>query len=120
THNYNGHIIGLDLHFKHNSIRILQIYLSTSEKKQLHAKIQEQIILLCNNSNYQLIILSDFNSVPNPHQDRNPSKNTSIPESQILKCLISHQFKDIYRFFFPTTLNFTFSCSTYNSRIDQI
>src|ERR1043165_90799 len=120
THNYNGHIIGLDLHFKHNSIRILQIYLPTSEKKQLHAKIQEQIILLCNNSNYQIIMLGDFNSVPNPRQDRNSPKNTSIPESQILKYLISHQFKDIYRLFFPTTLNFTFSRSTSNSKIDQI
>ena len=120
SHNYNGHIIGLDLHFKHNSIRILQIYLPTSEKKQLRAKIQEQIILLCNNSNYQHIILCDFNSIPNPHQDRNPPKNTSIPESQILKYLISHQFKDIYRLFFLSTLNFTFSRSTSHSRIDQI
>src|SRR6185295_14576102 len=120
TYNYNGHIIDLDLHFKHNSICILQIYLSIAEKKQLRFEIQEQIIQLCNNSNYQLIILGDFNSVPNPRLDRNPPKNTSIPESQILKYLISHQFKDIYRLFFPLTQNFTFTRSISNSRIDQI
>ncbi|CAG8836684.1 2628_t:CDS:1, partial [Cetraspora pellucida] len=95
--------------FKHNSIRILQIYLPTVEKKQLRSEIQEQIIQLCNNSIYQLIILGNFNSVPNPHLNRNPPKNTSIPESQILKYLISHQFKDIYQLFFPQTHNFTFT-----------
>ena len=93
---------------------------SNIRKKQLHINVQEQIIQLCNNSNYKLIILSNFNSVPNSQLDRNPPKNTSIPESQLLKYLISHQFKDIFRLFFPQTQNFTFFRSNSSSRIDQI
>ena len=74
THNYKGHIIGLDLHFKNLQIRLLQIYIPTSEKKQLCKEIQEQIILLTQNPNYKIIIMGDLNGVPNPRSDRLPSK----------------------------------------------
>jgi hypothetical protein len=96
THNYNGHIIGIDLHFKQNPIRLLQIYLPTQEKKKLRKEIQETIINLLTDNNYKTIIMGDFNSVPNPRKDRNPPKSSSIPESQLLKFLISHQFMDSY------------------------
>ena len=119
-HNFNGHIIGLDLHFKNTPIRLLQIYIPTTEKKQLRKEIQEQIITMCQNTKYRYIIMGDFNSVPNPRIDRSPSKKTSIPETQLIKYLISHQYKDIYRFFFPNSQNFTFQRSNIQSRIDQI
>src|SRR5260363_82481 len=64
--------------------------------------------------------MGDFNSVPNPRIDHLPSKKTSVPETQLIKYLISHQYKDIYHFFFPNSKNFTFQCSNIQSRIDQI
>ena len=64
--------------------------------------------------------MGDLNSVPNPRIDRSPSKKSSIPESQIIQYLISFQFKDIYRIFYPNTSNFTFSRNNIQSRIDQI
>ena len=33
--------------------------------------------------------MGDLNSVPNPRQDRLPPKKSSIPESQLIKFLIS-------------------------------
>ena len=47
-------------------------------------------------------------------------KKTSIPEAQLIKYLISHQYKDIYCFFFSNSSNFTFQRSNIQSRIDQI
>ena len=120
SHNYKGHIIGLDFHFKNLAIRLLQVYIPTHEKKQLRKDIQEHIITLSQNSNYKLIIMGDFNSVPNPRLDRFPSKKSSIPESQLIKYLQSQQYKDIYRFLFPDTQNFTFQRANIQSRIDQI
>ena len=120
THNYKGHIIGLDLHFKNLQIRLLQIYIPTSEKKQLCKEIQEQIILLTQNPNYKIIIMGDFNGISNSRSDRLPPKKTSIPELQLIKYLQSQQFKDIYRFFFSNSFNFTFQRSNIQSRIDQI
>ena len=105
THNYNGHVVGLDLHFKNLSLRLLQIYIPTAEKKQLCKDVQEYIISLLQNPNYKVIIMGDFNSVPNPRIDHLPPKKTSIPELQLTKFLISHQYKDLYRFFFPDTKN---------------
>ena len=64
--------------------------------------------------------MGDFNSVPNPRLDRSPAKKSSIPESQLIKFLHSYQCKDIYRFFFPNTQNFTFQRANIQSRIDQI
>ena len=64
--------------------------------------------------------MGDLNSVSNPWSDRLSSKKTSIPELQLIKYLQSQQFKDIYRFFFPNSFNFTFQCSNIQSRIDQI
>ena len=119
SHNYKGHIIGLDLHFKNLAIRLLQIYIPTQEKKQLRRDIQEHIISLTQNSKYKLIIMGDFNSVPNPRLDRLPPKKSSIPESQLIKYLQSQQYKDIYRFFFPNIQNFTFKRANTQSRIDQ-
>ena len=87
SHNYKGHIIGLDLHFKNLAIRLLQIYIPTQEKKQLRKDIQEHIINLSQNPSYKLIIMGDFNSVPNPRLDRLPQKKSSIPESQLIKYL---------------------------------
>ena len=69
THNFNGHIIGFDLNFKNTPIRLLQIYIPTTKKKQLRKEIQEQIIKLCQNPKYRYIIIRDFNSVPNPRID---------------------------------------------------
>src|SRR5260363_387208 len=108
THNYNSLVIGLDLHFKNLAIHLLQIYVPTQEKKQLRKDIQEHIISLAQNSNYKLIIIGDFNSVPNPRLDRSLAKKFSIPEFQLIKFLYSHQCKDIYYYFFPNTQNFTF------------
>src|SRR5205814_538321 len=82
--------------------------------------IQEYLILLLQHLTYKIIIMGDFNGVPNARLDRNPSKKTSIPELQLIKYLISHQYKDIYRHFFPKTKNFTFNRSHSSSRIDQI
>ena len=69
SHNFKGHIIGLDLHFKNTSIRILQIYILTMEKKQLRQEIQEHIISLTQNNTYKIIIMGDFNGVPNSRLD---------------------------------------------------
>ena len=84
SHNYQGHIIGLDLHFKNLAIRLLQIYIPTQEKKQLCKDIQEYIINLSQNPNYKLIIMGNFNSIPNPRLDCFPPKKSSIHQ-QILK-----------------------------------
>ena len=35
SHNFNGHIVGVDLNFRNNPIRLLQVYFPTAEKKQL-------------------------------------------------------------------------------------
>ena len=64
--------------------------------------------------------MGDFNSVPNPRIDHLPLKKSSIPESQLIKYLISFQFKDIYRLFFPNIYNYTFHHSSIQSQIDQI
>ena len=64
--------------------------------------------------------MGDFNGVPNPRIDRLPSKKSSIPESQLIKYLISFQFKDTYHLFFSNTYNYTFYHSSIQSRIDQI
>src|SRR5205814_7041583 len=96
THNYNGHIVGLDLHFKNQPIRLLQIYIPTLEKKQLRKEIQEKIISLIQNTTYKTIIMGDFNGIPNARIDRNSPKKILIPELQLIKYLISHQLKDSY------------------------
>ena len=64
--------------------------------------------------------MGDLNSVPNPRQDRLQPQKSSIPESQLIKFLISQQFKDTYRLFFPKKSKFTFSRADSYSRIDQI
>src|ERR1041384_1572563 len=64
--------------------------------------------------------MGDFNSVPNPRLDRFPPKKSSILESQLIKYLQSQQYKDIYRFFFPNTHNYTFKRANIQSKIDQI
>jgi len=120
SHNYQGHVIGLDFHFKNTPIRLIQIYNPTYEKKELRKEVLDYIISLTQNTKYKIIIMGDFNSVPNPRIDRLPSKKSSIPESQLIKYLISFQFKDTYRLFFPNTYNYTFYRSSIQSRIDQI
>jgi len=64
--------------------------------------------------------MGDLNGVPNPRIDHSPPKKTSIPELQLIKYLQSHQFKDIYHFFFSNFPNFTFQRANTQSRIDQI
>ena len=120
SHNFNGHIVGVDLNFRNNPIRLLQVYFPTAEKKQLRKEVQEEIIKLCLDTTYKIILMGDLNSVPNPRQDRLPPKKSSIPESQLIKFLISQQFKDTYRLFFPKKSKFTFSRADSYSRIDQI
>ena len=64
--------------------------------------------------------MGDFNGIPNARIDRNSPKKISIPELQLIKYLISHQFKDSYRTFFPNSKNYTFHRQNIQSRIDQI
>ena len=78
---------------------LLQIYIPTTKKKQLQKEIQEQTITLYQNSKYRYIIIEDFNSIPNPCIDHSSSKKISIHKTQLIKYLISHQYKDIYHFF---------------------
>src|SRR6185436_3068786 len=106
SHNFNGHIIGLDFHFKNTPIRLLQIYFPTYEKKQLRKEVQDHLISLTQNNKYKLIIIGDLNSVSNPRIDRSPPKKLSISKSQLIQYLISFQFKDIYHTFFPNTSNY--------------
>jgi exonuclease III len=120
SHNYQGHVIGLDFNFKNTPTRLIQIYNPTYEKKELRKEVLDYIISLTQNTKYKIIIMGDFNSVPNPRIDRLPPKKSSIPESQLIKYLISFQFKDIYRLFFPNIYNYTFHRSSIQSRIDQI
>ena len=74
SHNFNGHIIGLDFHFKNTPIRLLQIYFPTYEKKQLRKEVQDYLISLTQNNKYKLIIIGDLNSVLNPRIERSFSK----------------------------------------------
>ena len=47
-------------------------------------------------------------------------KKSFIPESQLLKYLISHQHKDTFRTFHPQVEKYTFERKNIFSRIDQI
>jgi exonuclease III len=120
SHNYQGHVIGLDFNFKNTPTRLIQIYNPTYEKKELRKEVLDYIISLTQNTKYKIIIMGDFNSVPNPRINHLPSKKSSISESQLIKYLISFQFKDIYHLFFSNTYNYTFHRSSIQSRIDQI
>ena len=73
-HNYKGHIISLDLHFKNSPIRLLQVYIPIQEKKQLCKEIQEYLISLLQYLTYKIIIIGDFNGVLNAQLDQIPPK----------------------------------------------
>ena len=54
------------MHFRHNSIRIIQVYFSTTKKKKLKKEIHDKIISLIQQTQFKVILIGDFNSVPNP------------------------------------------------------
>ena len=72
------------------------------------------------NTIYKIIIIGDLNSTPNPRLDRFPAKKSSIPESQLIKFLISQQYKDTFYLFFSKETKYTFSRENSQSKINHI
>src|SRR5207248_2868492 len=82
---FKGHLISIDFYFKNIQIRLLQIYFSIQEKKQLKTEVYNKILELIKETKHKLILIGDFNSVSNPLIDRFLAKKLIIPENDLLK-----------------------------------
>jgi exonuclease III len=67
--------------------------------------------------NSKIIIMGDFNSVPNPALDRNNDNTSNTPETHLLKKLL-HRLSDVYRITHPNKRVYTCKSGDSESRID--
>ena len=81
---FKNFLIEIDLYFKNNHIKLIQIYYPTQEKKQQWKEILTYLTPILNTTNYKIIIISDLNSTSNPKVDRLPTKKHNSPENQLL------------------------------------
>ena len=107
-----GRIICTDLTFPHHRrLRIISIYYPATNHKDRKEceKITEQLIKEANNKQWHIIMLGDFNSVPNPQLDKNNITNINkcSPTNELIKNMIHNQMIDTFREIFSTTQKFT-------------
>jgi exonuclease III len=121
-----GRIISTDLTFAHHRcLRIISIYYPATDQqdKKECDKTINLLIKEANSKQWHIIILGDFNSVPNPHLDKKniTQTNKCQPTSELVKNIMHYQLVDTFHEIFPTTQKFTWSNSReHASRIDQI
>ncbi|CAJ0629166.1 16196_t:CDS:2 [Entrophospora sp. SA101] len=66
------------------------------------------------------ILISDFNATPNPKEDRKGKRNSSIPESYLLKEMVKSNWIDVMRYFHDEEEKYTWRNNENASRIDQV
>ena len=138
TDSYNNHGIRIDFSFKRRmQLRVLIIYNPPTGNRPQNRIIQNELNQWVNQSIQQyntrdtnrLIIMGDFNGVPNPHKDRFPSRKTKNPETQLIRQLRRGNYIDTFREVqeilttndtHMDTKHFTWSNTLAKSRIDQI
>ena len=78
---FKNFLIEIDLYFKNNHIKLIQIYFPTQEKKQQRKEILTYLTLILNATIYKTIIMGDLNGTPDPKIDRLPAKKYNSPEN---------------------------------------
>src|SRR4051812_14928195 len=121
VHRVSERIIAIRMAFKGIKLVIISIYLPSEPKgKEKSTKILEDFLRNTVKREDNLLILGDFNGVPNPASDRNPKRQSQRPEGRIFGILKESKLRDITRMVYKNKPIFTWRGRGSASRIDAV
>src|SRR4051812_1071022 len=114
-------LLAVKMAFRGSKLTILSVYLPSGKEKkekttnEIKAFIQREV-----KDEEELIVLGDFNAVPNPNLDRKPKKSSRKAEGTIFGILRQRKLKDIIRTVYESKEIYTWKGRGVASRIDAI